>query len=253
MSFELVKKLYFHILSDAPSSLKLLKFPITVISTFCLFNFDQIWTGNKTRANFWPCCNPNGSRKSAGFVELGLPLVTRLKFAREGGDWVSNHTWSVTQPNPSQKSLRNREPRDVSDVTDWWIWFFVMQHIKRRPVPSDFECRHWDATMTVAAYLQSLRATVAKRKKTSPDRQGTNWNYKKQWALCLVYTILPFHVTDAYFIHINLVYWSRFGRNRFGTNGYPLNSSLRFWKVLYLYCFVNLFKINPPFRRARGQ
>ena len=64
-----------------------------------------------------------------------------------GGGWVSNHIRSFTQPTPSQKLLPNCKPRDNNDVTDWWIWFFIVLHTSRRQFPSVLECRHRDATM----------------------------------------------------------------------------------------------------------
>ena len=64
------------------------------------------------------------------------------------GGWGSNHIWSFTQPTPSQKWLRNREPRYDSDVTDRRMWLFVEQHASHSPVPSDFESRHRDAKLT---------------------------------------------------------------------------------------------------------
>ena len=63
------------------------------------------------------------------------------------GRWLSNHIRSFTQPNPSQKSLCNREARNAKDVTDRRTWLFVGQHTSHRPIPSNLhvgiETRYW--------------------------------------------------------------------------------------------------------------
>ena len=104
--------------------------------------------------------------------------------------------------------------------------------------------KRWPKTsssLDVAVYLRSLRAW--RKKRTSPDCLRIRRNWIKTWDFSISIYIKRFHsyinaficswyvsnryhspvnvhVNAAYCIHSTLVYWSRLGRNCYGTDAY---------------------------------
>ena len=115
--------------------------------------------------------------------------------------------------------------------------------------------------MTIAVYLWSLRACYSKeRKRTSPDRLKIRWNcfitidysipiyilmlhsyingFTCSWYVSKTYhSPVNVHVTATYCIRSTPVYWSRLGRNRYGTNTFLPRSYSRS-EYLFRTCSV---------------
>ena len=119
-----------------------------------------------------------------------------------GGGWVGTHMRSFTQPHPSRKLLRNRELRDVSDVTDRWIWLFIVQCTSCRPVITIY-CQ---PTVTILHGKKPELCNSLRKDSFWYHRSTTMaWNFRDQFCLQISQTTLKYH--RMFFIVLKLTLW----------------------------------------------